>query len=114
MPGGVIMPVKCIRRAISKLCSEQNGSAIPDTAIILVGIVIITMIVVYCTSGIGNAGANPSTFKSGPGTFSPITELEANHNDNPERVYSVVKGAIADLDSRVSDNRSPSMPYDQK
>jgi hypothetical protein len=114
MPGGMIMPVKCIRLAISKLCRKQEGAAIPDTAVFMIGIVIITLIVVYCTSGNGNAAANPSTYKSGPGTFSPITELDANRDNNTERVYSTVRGAIADLDNAFSENKSISMQYNPK
>jgi hypothetical protein len=110
----MIMPVKCIRHAISELCRKQNGAVIPDTAVFLIVIVVISAIVIFFTSGIGNAGANPATYKTGPGTLSPIGDLEANRDDNPERVYSVVKGAIADMDKVVSDNRSFSMPYEPK
>ena len=108
------MPVKCIRRAISKLCKKQNGAAIPETLIFLIGIIVITMIIIYCTSGSGNADTNPSTYKSGPGAFSPITELDANRDNNPERVYSTVRGAIADLEGSASDNKSLSMQYYHK
>ena len=107
------MPVKSIRRAISGLCRKQNGATIPETAIFLIGVIVITMIVIYCTSGNGSASTNPSTFKPSPGTFSPITDLEANRDNNPERVYSTVKGAIADLNSRT-ENTTPGGQYNLK
>lgn len=106
------MPVNYLKTSISRLYKDQDGIAFKDIAMLLASLTIVSIIVTYVFLG-GSIFAssqdvtelsNPSNYITSPDVFSPITELEKKHHANPERVYSMVRGAIADLENSQSDN----------
>ena len=117
------MPVKCIYKSVSELCKVQKGAVSPATILFLIGVIAVGLVAVYvvfsstlfsASAASGSTDANQATFKTGPGAFAPITDLEKKRDLNPERVYSTVKGAIADLNSTSVDNMSLNDQYNRK
>ncbi len=109
------MPFKRLHKSISQLCSGQKGATTPLTLLFPLGILTIGLIVIHAVFGSAwfssdqdsaNASSNPATYQAGPGTFSPITDLEKTNVQSHGRVYSTVKGAIADLNNSNTDNMS--------
>ena len=95
------MPVTRIKNRISELCRRQRGTTFAETVVILLGLTTVAIIVTYVFIGPSLLSAdknidcqgNPADFQASPGVFSPITELEQNHENNPARIYSAVKEA---------------------
>jgi hypothetical protein len=95
------MPVARIKDRISELCKRQGGTTFAETVVILLGLTTVAIIVTYVFIGPSILSAdknidcqgNPADFQASPGVFSPITELEINHDKHPASMYSTVKEA---------------------
>ncbi|MBN1374585.1 MAG: hypothetical protein JXA01_00360 [Dehalococcoidia bacterium] len=107
------MSFKHIKNATSMFFKDQQGMTFTEIALVLIGITIASIAVSFITLGTslftvdassGNINST-SSYKISSGAFSPITELEKQHLNNPERIDSTVKGAIADLES-FTDNKT--------
>jgi hypothetical protein len=116
MPDTKYRPVKRIRRSIPEQFSNQSGAAFTETMMILIGITMASIVVSFIFLGTSwfsadasstNINNSPAAFKPATGAFTPMADLEANHDRNPQRVYSTVRGAIADLDNAGSENYTP-------
>ncbi|MCX6006625.1 MAG: hypothetical protein NTZ34_05095 [Chloroflexi bacterium] len=112
------MPFKCVYNFVSELCNGQKGEA-PLAILFPLGILAIGFIVLYAVFGStlysanqdsATAGNNPAIYQAGPGAFSPVTNLEKFTEQNHERAYSTLKGAIADLNSTNTDPEVASWP----
>jgi len=95
--------------------SRQKGQAFPETVIVLISVVVVSLVVSFAVFGPSLFSAdrgpeiltqNPDAYKSSPEAFSPITDLEKNGPEHPERAFSTVKGAISDLESSSAGNTS--------
>jgi hypothetical protein len=113
-PEEEIVPFKCLHKFVSELCCGQKGEA-PLAILFPLGILTIGLVVLYTVFGStlysanqdnANASSNPANYQTGPGVFSPITDLEKDPKQNSESVFSNVKSAISDLSSTDTDNTS--------
>lgn len=91
---------------------DQQGMTFTEIALVLIGITIASIAVSFITLGTSLFSANANSgnlnsansYKISSGAFAPITELEKQYLNNPERIDSTVKAAITDLENTTSEN----------